>query len=226
MRTPTRVTAERIAVPGGEAPPVVERSGARRSPTPAGGEFAAGAVRPVLDGPLRRARGEHGPAADVTRERYHEFRYRQDIDGSECVPVLLTALGRITGTDTGSDDGDYARDDRHGADHAVVADRRPAPARIAGAVGRASRPWPRARFATRCPTTPGWCWPPSSARCCHRGRDAAGIAGRGRGVSGHRAQPDPGRHAGAVRGGRRIDGARCRLDDDGHRQTHRTRPRA
>jgi uncharacterized alpha-E superfamily protein len=38
----------------------------------------------------------------VTRERYHEFRYRQDMEGSECVPVLLAALGRITGTDTGA----------------------------------------------------------------------------------------------------------------------------
>ena len=43
----------------------------------------------------------------VTRERYHEFRYRQDMPGSECVPVLLTALGTITGTDTGAG-GDYA----------------------------------------------------------------------------------------------------------------------
>ena len=40
----------------------------------------------------------------VTRERYHEFRHRQDTEESECVPVLLTALGRITGTDTGADD--------------------------------------------------------------------------------------------------------------------------
>jgi uncharacterized circularly permuted ATP-grasp superfamily protein/uncharacterized alpha-E superfamily protein len=38
----------------------------------------------------------------VTRERYHEYRHRQDLDASECVPVLLTALGAITGTDTGS----------------------------------------------------------------------------------------------------------------------------
>ena len=38
----------------------------------------------------------------VTRERYHEYRYRQDLDASECVPVLLTALGNITGTDTGA----------------------------------------------------------------------------------------------------------------------------
>ncbi|WP_319454023.1 MULTISPECIES: circularly permuted type 2 ATP-grasp protein [unclassified Mycobacterium] len=44
---------------------------------------------------------------NVTRERYHEFRYRRELPGSECVPVLLSALGRITGTDTG-DHGDDA----------------------------------------------------------------------------------------------------------------------
>ncbi|GJF08723.1 hypothetical protein NGTWS0302_22030 [Mycolicibacterium cyprinidarum] len=38
----------------------------------------------------------------VTRERYHEYRYRRTMPGSECVPVLLTALGAITGTDTGA----------------------------------------------------------------------------------------------------------------------------
>lgn len=38
----------------------------------------------------------------VTRERYHEFRHRQHTDASECVPALLTALGEITGTDTGA----------------------------------------------------------------------------------------------------------------------------
>ncbi|MCV7283290.1 circularly permuted type 2 ATP-grasp protein [Mycolicibacterium flavescens] len=43
----------------------------------------------------------------VTRERYHEFHYRREMDGSECVPVLLTTLGTITGTDTGAD-GDHA----------------------------------------------------------------------------------------------------------------------
>jgi uncharacterized alpha-E superfamily protein len=36
----------------------------------------------------------------VTRERYHEYHLRANADGSECVPVLLGALGRITGTDT------------------------------------------------------------------------------------------------------------------------------
>ncbi len=44
----------------------------------------------------------------VTRERYHEYRYRRTMPGSECVPVLLTALGAITGTDTGAGS-DYAR---------------------------------------------------------------------------------------------------------------------
>jgi len=43
----------------------------------------------------------------VTRERYHEYRHRQYTDSSECVPVLLAALGHITGTDTGGD-GDSA----------------------------------------------------------------------------------------------------------------------
>jgi uncharacterized circularly permuted ATP-grasp superfamily protein/uncharacterized alpha-E superfamily protein len=38
----------------------------------------------------------------VTRERYHEFRHRQGTEESECVPVLLGALGHITGTDTGT----------------------------------------------------------------------------------------------------------------------------
>ncbi len=43
----------------------------------------------------------------VTRERYHDYRYREDMEGSECVPVLLGALGDLTGTDTGND-GSYA----------------------------------------------------------------------------------------------------------------------
>jgi uncharacterized circularly permuted ATP-grasp superfamily protein/uncharacterized alpha-E superfamily protein len=38
----------------------------------------------------------------VARERYHEFRHRQNAEESECVPVLMASLGRITGTDTGA----------------------------------------------------------------------------------------------------------------------------
>lgn len=40
----------------------------------------------------------------VTRERFHEYRYRQFMEASECVPVLLKALGDITGTDTAAED--------------------------------------------------------------------------------------------------------------------------
>ncbi|MEH3134766.1 MAG: circularly permuted type 2 ATP-grasp protein [Mycolicibacterium neoaurum] len=43
----------------------------------------------------------------VTRERYHEYRYRQDMTESQCVPVLLAAIGGITGTDTGSGGDDH-----------------------------------------------------------------------------------------------------------------------
>jgi uncharacterized circularly permuted ATP-grasp superfamily protein/uncharacterized alpha-E superfamily protein len=41
----------------------------------------------------------------VTRERYHEYRHRQHLAASACVPVLLSALGGITGAVTvGHDD--------------------------------------------------------------------------------------------------------------------------
>jgi uncharacterized circularly permuted ATP-grasp superfamily protein/uncharacterized alpha-E superfamily protein len=40
----------------------------------------------------------------VTRERYHEYHLRAGTDGSQCVPVLLGALGQITGTDTAGAD--------------------------------------------------------------------------------------------------------------------------
>ncbi|OBF18083.1 hypothetical protein A5725_20510 [Mycobacterium kubicae] len=38
---------------------------------------------------------------NITRERYHVFRHHPDAEDSECVPVLMYALGRITGTDLG-----------------------------------------------------------------------------------------------------------------------------
>jgi uncharacterized circularly permuted ATP-grasp superfamily protein/uncharacterized alpha-E superfamily protein len=40
----------------------------------------------------------------AARRRYHEFRHRQEISESQCVPVLIAALGHITGTDPGPDD--------------------------------------------------------------------------------------------------------------------------
>jgi uncharacterized circularly permuted ATP-grasp superfamily protein/uncharacterized alpha-E superfamily protein len=39
----------------------------------------------------------------VARDRFHVYRHQQDSEESECVPVLMAALGRITGTDTGAD---------------------------------------------------------------------------------------------------------------------------
>ena len=40
----------------------------------------------------------------VTRERYHEFRSRRDLAGSACIPVLLGALGELTGAGAPVDD--------------------------------------------------------------------------------------------------------------------------
>jgi uncharacterized circularly permuted ATP-grasp superfamily protein/uncharacterized alpha-E superfamily protein len=39
----------------------------------------------------------------VARDRFHVYRHHQDTEESECVPVLMAALGRITGTDYGAD---------------------------------------------------------------------------------------------------------------------------
>ncbi len=39
----------------------------------------------------------------VVRDRFHVYRHHQDSEESECVPVLMAALGRITGTDIGAD---------------------------------------------------------------------------------------------------------------------------
>jgi uncharacterized circularly permuted ATP-grasp superfamily protein/uncharacterized alpha-E superfamily protein len=43
----------------------------------------------------------------VARDRFHVYRHDQDTEESECVPVLMAALGRLTGTATGAD-GDHA----------------------------------------------------------------------------------------------------------------------
>jgi uncharacterized circularly permuted ATP-grasp superfamily protein/uncharacterized alpha-E superfamily protein len=39
----------------------------------------------------------------VVRDRFHVYRHQQKTEESECVPVLMAALGRITGTDAGVD---------------------------------------------------------------------------------------------------------------------------
>ena len=96
VRTPTRVTAERIPT----APPV-ELPAMTPSPT-----RAVSSPRVLSDlfwmGRYAERAENMARLLIVTRERYHEYRYRQDMEGSECVPVLLAALGQITGTDTGA----------------------------------------------------------------------------------------------------------------------------
>ena len=103
VRTPTRATAEKIAPVAEAGLPALVAS----TPTH---EISSPRVLSDLFWIGRYAeRAEHtARLLTVTRERYHEFRYRQAMDGSECVPVLLAALGVITGTgtDTGAG-GDY-----------------------------------------------------------------------------------------------------------------------
>src|SRR4051812_6452189 len=99
VRTPTRVTAERIPSPSVDLPAMTP------SPT-----RAVSSPRVLSDlfwlGRYAERAESMARLLIVTRERYHEFRYRRELAGSECVPVLLTALGKITGTDTGFDGDD------------------------------------------------------------------------------------------------------------------------
>jgi len=100
VRTPTRVAVERIPVsPPAELPGM--------TPSPTGGISSPRVLSDLF------WMGRYGERAEnmarlltVTRERYHEYHYRREMEGSECVPVLLAALGHITGTATGTD-GDY-----------------------------------------------------------------------------------------------------------------------
>jgi uncharacterized circularly permuted ATP-grasp superfamily protein/uncharacterized alpha-E superfamily protein len=100
IRTPDRVTAERIPAPSVDLPAITP------SPT-----RAVSSPRVLSDlfwlGRYAERAESMARLLNITRERYHEFRYRPYLAGSECVPVLLTALGRITGTDAGGD-GDHA----------------------------------------------------------------------------------------------------------------------
>jgi uncharacterized circularly permuted ATP-grasp superfamily protein/uncharacterized alpha-E superfamily protein len=94
VRTPTRATVERI-------PSAVELAAMTPSPT-----RAVSSPRVLSDlfwmGRYAERAENTARLLTVTRERYHEYRYRREMAGSECVPVLLAALGHITGTDTGA----------------------------------------------------------------------------------------------------------------------------
>ncbi|MEW5813362.1 MAG: circularly permuted type 2 ATP-grasp protein [Actinomycetota bacterium] len=101
VRTSARATAEAVVAPTSEDTALPSHLTA--SPTH---EVSSPRVLSDLFWIGRYAeRAEHtARLLTVTRERYHEFRHRQAMDGSQCVPVLLSALGEITGTDTGAPD--------------------------------------------------------------------------------------------------------------------------
>ena len=95
VRPPTRAQAElTVEMPPPGAPTTAKPSGIRAvsSPRVLSDLFWLGRYAERAESTAR--------LLTVTRERYHEFRYQPDADGSESVPVLLAALGRLTGTDT------------------------------------------------------------------------------------------------------------------------------
>lgn len=97
VQAPERVTVDRVPPPD-LRPVTPSATRAVSSPRVLADMFWAGRYS---------ERAEHtARLLTVTRERYHEFRYRREVDGSECVPVLLTALGHLTGTETGADGDD------------------------------------------------------------------------------------------------------------------------
>jgi uncharacterized circularly permuted ATP-grasp superfamily protein/uncharacterized alpha-E superfamily protein len=101
VRTPTRVMAERIPT----APPVELPA---MTPSPTRGISSPRVLSDLFWMGRYAERAENtARLLIVTRERYHEYRYREYMEGSECVPALLGALGQITGTDTGAG-GSYA----------------------------------------------------------------------------------------------------------------------
>lgn len=102
VRTPTRVTAEKIpTTPAELAVPTMtpSRTGAVSSPRVLSDLFWMGRYAERAEQMAR--------LLTVTRERYHEYRYRQDTQESRCVPVLLAAVGTITGSDTGAGGDDH-----------------------------------------------------------------------------------------------------------------------
>jgi uncharacterized alpha-E superfamily protein len=99
VRSPTRVTVETPPSPIDLAPVTPSPIRAVSSPRVLSDLFWMGRYAERAENMAR--------LLTVTRERYHEYRYRREMEGSECVPVLLAALGHITGTDTGAG-GDYA----------------------------------------------------------------------------------------------------------------------
>ena len=217
VRTPTRVTATPT--------PTLDLAASLPAPMTPSPTRAISSPRVLSDlfwlGRYAERAESTARLLNVTRERYHEFRYRRELPGSECVPVLLAALGRITGTDTGAD-GDDAEMVAIAPTTlwSLTADRH-RPGALAQSVERLGL---AARAVRDQMSNDTWMVLAAVERAVLHPRGAAtGVAGRRGGVPGGGTQPDAGRDAGALRGGRGVDGAGRRLDHDGHRQAHRAR---
>lgn len=96
VRPTERARAEAIVLPSGERPAKT-----------AAGTWAVSSPRVLSD---LFWIGRYGERAEsmarlliVARDRFHVYRHHQHSEESECVPVLMAALGRITGTDTAAD---------------------------------------------------------------------------------------------------------------------------
>ncbi len=99
VRPPTRAQAE----PTTKAPPPVPLAAARPS-----GTRGVSSPRVLSDlfwlGRYAERAESMARLLTVTRERHQEFRHRPAAEGSECVPLLMGALGALTGTDAGGPD--------------------------------------------------------------------------------------------------------------------------
>ena len=214
VRTPTRVTTvERI-------PGAVELPAMTPSPT-----RAVSSPRVLSDlfwmGRYAERAENMARLLTVTRERYHEYRFRREMEGSECVPVLLAALGQITGTDTGAG-GDYAEmiATAQTTLWSLTADRHRAGS-LAQSVERLGL---SARAVRDQMSNDTWMVLAAVERALLHAPDTPPESQtEGRRVPVVDEQPDAGRDAGAVRRRGRVDGPGRRLDDDGHRQTNRAR---
>ena len=211
---------------GGADPDLAARRAARDDAEPdARRELAACAVGPVLDGALRRARGEHGQAAD----RHPRALSRIPLPAghgraASACRCCWPRSGRITGTDTGAS----------GDSHEMIAT---APTTLWSLTADRHRPGALAQSVERLGlaaravrdqmSNDTWMVLAAVERAVlHRGPalPESHTEGEAYLVSAHR-QTLAGMLA-LSGAGRRVDGAGRRLDDDGHRQAHRARPRA
>jgi uncharacterized circularly permuted ATP-grasp superfamily protein/uncharacterized alpha-E superfamily protein len=104
VRPTERARAEAVTLPG--LGPTLEPAWGHHPAQSGAGTLGVSSPRVLSD---LFWMGRYGERAEnmarlliVTRERYHVYRNQQATEESECVSVLMAALGRITGTDIGT----------------------------------------------------------------------------------------------------------------------------